>query len=223
MCCREIYGYPVIPEDPGSKPEKPLAFVYNNFVTQRTNAKWLDDLEGDGERRSQALEDLSAMILHGLTVALRGKISPASPNFRALADKVAQQTLMYAQEHLSDYNGKSAFTTWVYKLAVRQALLDLRLQQWQAASPASALPDIHPAMYNQLVQNESLLRFHQIMKEELTNNQQVAVRSMVMFRVPKEEVARHLGLELCDYFGMIHDARLRMKKRLQADGWLPLE
>ncbi len=192
-------------------------------MTQRTNAEWLNDLECDGERRSQALEDLRAMILYGLTIALRGKISPESPDFRPLADKAAQKTLSHVQEHLSDYNGESSFNTWVHKLAVRQALLDLRLQQWQAASPESALPNIHPGMYNQLVQDESLFRFHKIMKEELTENQRVAIRLMVMFRMPKEEVARHLGLELCDYFGMIHDARLRMKKRLQADGWLPLE
>lgn len=191
-------------------------------MAQRTNAEWLDDLECDSERRSQALADLRAMILEGLPHALRGKIAPDNPDFRTLADKVTQKTLIHVQEHLSDYNGKSAFSTWVHKLAVRQVLLDLRLQQWQAVSPEHALPNFPPGMYNKLAPDEPLHRIHQIMNEELTETQRLAIRSMVMFRMPKEEVARFLGMELCDYFGMIHDARLRMKRRLQADGWLPL-
>jgi hypothetical protein len=40
---------------------------------------------------------------------------------------------------------------------------------------------------------------------------------MVMFRMPKEEVMRLLLMERCDYFKMIHDARLRIKRRLQND------
>ena len=41
---------------------------------------------------------------------------------------------------------------------------------------------------------------------------------MVMFRMPKEEVMRLLKMERCDYFTMIHDARLKIKRRLQKDG-----
>jgi hypothetical protein len=40
---------------------------------------------------------------------------------------------------------------------------------------------------------------------------------MVMFRVPKEDVMIYLGMERCDYFEMIHNARLRIKQRLQID------
>ncbi|MBN1666057.1 MAG: hypothetical protein JW862_03185 [Anaerolineales bacterium] len=166
---------------------------------------------------------MRSMILEGLSLALRGKIPPEGPDSEILADNVAQKILIVVQEHLSDYNGKSAFTTWVHKLAVRQAFLDLRLQRWQAVAPERTLPGIPPGMYGKLAQDEPLHRFHQMMIEELTENQRLAIRSMVMFRMPKEEVARCLGMELCDYFGMIHDARLRMKRRLQADGWLPLE
>lgn len=192
-------------------------------MTQRTNAEWLDDLQCGGERQSQALADLRARILDSLPHALRGKVPPDSPDFRTLADKVAQKTLVYVHDHLSDYSGHSAVITWVLKFAVRQALLELRLQQWQAVAPERALPDVPPGMYDKLAQDKHLHRFHQMMSEELTENQRLAIRSMVMLRMPKEEVARYLGMQLCDYFGMIHDARLRMKRRLQADGWLPLE
>lgn len=197
--------------------------IYNYRVTQRINEEWLNDLQSGDDRRSQALDDLRAVILRGLPHALRGKISPDSPDFRTLAERVAQKIIVYVQDHLGDYAGHSAFTTWALKFAVRQALLELRLYQWQAVSHENNLPEIPPAMYEKLAQNESWQRVHQIFNEELTQNQRVAIRSMVMLRMPKEEVAQYLGMELCDYFKMIHNARLRLKRRLQADGWLPLE
>jgi RNA polymerase sigma-70 factor (ECF subfamily) len=197
--------------------------IYNYRVTQHTNEKWLNDLQDGGDLQSQALGDLRAVILRGLPHALSGKISPVSPDFRTLADRVAQKTLVYVQDHLGDYAENSAFTTWVLKFAVRQALLELRLYQWQAVTHVNTLPEIPPAMYEKLAQDGSWQRVHQIFKEELTQNQRVAIRSMVMLRMPKEEVAQYLGMELCDYFEMIHDARLRLKRRLKADGLLPLE
>lgn len=214
--------YLVIPEATGPSPEKAMAFEYNYFVNQRANEEWLNDLQCSDERRSQALADLSAIILESFPYALRGVSPPNSPDIKTLADMVAQKTLIHVQEHLSDYEGKSAFTTWVLKLAVHQTLLDLRMRQWRVVAPEHGLPDIPHDMYNELAQDKPLHRIHQIMNEELTENQRLAIRSMVMFRMPKEEVARFLGMELCDYFRMIHDARLRMKRRMQADGWLPL-
>ncbi|MDD2921035.1 MAG: hypothetical protein PHQ36_02015 [Anaerolineales bacterium] len=59
---------------------------------------------------------------------------------------------------------------------------------------------------------------HRVFKEELTDNQRIALRSMIMSRMPKEEVAQRLGMERQDYFKMIHDARLRLKRRLESDG-----
>lgn len=62
---------------------------------------------------------------------------------------------------------------------------------------------------------------HRVFKEELTDDQRTAIRAMIMSRVPKEEVAMSLGMKRCDYFKMIHDARLRLKHRLEADGFFP--
>jgi RNA polymerase sigma-70 factor (ECF subfamily) len=74
-------------------------------------------------------------------------------------------------------------------------------------------------MYTKLEMDEFLQYLHRILKEELTENQRIAIRAMIMSRVPKEEVAQRLGMKRHDYFKMIHDARLRLKRRFEADGW----
>jgi DNA-directed RNA polymerase specialized sigma24 family protein len=189
-------------------------------MTRRANDEWLIDLRSGDERQSMAVDDLRAAILQGLPYALKGKIELDNTGFRTFADSVAQKTLLYMPDHLNDYDGRCAFTTWVLKFAVHQALLELRLQRWQAASKGRTLPEITPELYEQLAQNESWQRFHQILEDELTQNQRTAIGLMMMLRMPKEEVARYLGMELRDYFKMIHDARLRLKRRLEADGLL---
>ncbi len=193
---------------------------YNYPMTRRANEEWLVDLRSEGERQSMAVKDLRATILQGLPYAMNGKIALDNPDFRTFADSIAQRTLKHIQDHLNDYDGRSAFTTWVLKFAVRQALLELRLQRWQTTAYKQTLPEIPPALHEQLAQNESLQRFHQILRDDLTPNQRTAIRLMMMLRMPKEEVAQYLGMDIYDYFKMIHDARLRLKRRLEADGWL---
>jgi RNA polymerase sigma-70 factor, ECF subfamily len=103
---------------------------------------------------------------------------------------------------------------------VRQALCEFRQQRWQSNSAGEGLQKISSKIYNLLERDEFMQYVYQVFKEELTENQRTALRAMIMLRVPKEEVMRSLGMERCDYFKMIHDARLRLKRRLERDGWL---
>ena len=42
------------------------------------------------------------------------------------AEELTQDTLMKAFEHLSSFNGKSSFSTWIYRIAYNTALSFLR-------------------------------------------------------------------------------------------------
>ena len=200
---------------------KTSQWTYNYGMARRTNDEWLIDLRSGDERQSMAVDDLRAAILQGLPYALKGKIALDNTDFRTFADSVAQKTLLHMQDHLNDYDGRCAFTTWVLKFAVHQALLELRLQRWHTTTNKQTFPEIPPALHEQLAQNDSLQRFHQILEDELTPNQRTAIGLMRMLRMPKEEVAQYLGMDFCDYFKMVHDARLQLKRRLEADGRFP--
>ncbi len=200
--------------------KKSLPIRYNYSMVQRDNDRWLDDLTACGNRQVQALEDLHAVIVDRLRCALLDKLIPGKHDLEGLIEAVSQKILLYVQENLNAYDHQSGFTTWVLKLAVRQVLLDIRQLSFHLFQSTDNFTKIPPDLKKILEDNESLHQLHSIFKEELSENQREAIRAMVMFKMPKEEVALKLGMERCDYFKMIHDARLRLKRRLEADGWL---
>ena len=100
----------------------------------RSNTDWLSDLRSSGPARAAALEELRGRILAALPRALSPWLTPADPRFEALAEETAQETLLRVLSHLDTFEGRSQFTTWVYKIAVRAALSELRRQKWRDVS-----------------------------------------------------------------------------------------
>jgi RNA polymerase sigma-70 factor (ECF subfamily) len=189
-------------------------------MEQRTNDEWLNDLRADGERRAQAVDDLRAILVQRLPQILSGRLSSENPDFDTYVTSLTEKTIAWVLEDLNSYKRHSGFITWVFKINLRQTLSELRRLRWQADLSRGDLPAMPSRMYTALANDEFMQYIHQVFRDELTDNQRFAIRSMIMVRMPKEEVAKRLNMERCDYFKMIHDARLRLKRRLEADGWL---
>ena len=103
-------------------------------MATRTNEAWLSDLRANNETRSMALEDLRAVIQKRLPYALSRWLSPDLPQFSSLVDEVTQETLLRVLDQLNTFEGRSQFTTWVHKIAVRIALTELRRKRWRDSS-----------------------------------------------------------------------------------------
>jgi RNA polymerase sigma-70 factor (ECF subfamily) len=204
-------------------------------MDKRTNEEWLADLRAGGDRQAQALEDLRAIILRGLPYAIAGRLDPNSPESEALTEEVVQETLVRVLEHLDSFEGRSQFTTWAHKIAVRAALTELRRARWrevplpememnEEGGDASyrELPDGQASPEEQVSQAEMMKRVNRIIMEELTEKQRQALMA-VMEGFPLEEAARRLGTNRNALYKMMHDARLRLKKRLEKDGLTPQE
>lgn len=199
-------------------------------MLKRTNDQWLTDLGTPGETRDAALADLREIILSGLPAALSGWISRDFSQYNGLAEEVAQETMLKVMSHLNTFEGRSQFTTWVYKIAVRIALTELRRSRWQEVSLESLVePEEGPAAPQllsdssgdpevQAVQVDLMARLQRMMKEELSDRQMLAMRLIAVHRLPMEEAARRLGSERNAIYKMMHDARLRLKRRLARDG-----
>jgi len=204
-------------------------------VTARANAQWLADLRSSGPPREAALADLRAVILSGLPYGLARWLSPADPQFDALAEDVIQETLLRVLSHLDTFEGRSQFTTWVHKIAVRVALTELRRRRWKDVSLDSLLEDrphdiAPPAMIDPAPdperateQADILARIQRIMREELTAKQRRAMTAMSVEGMPIEEVARRMKMNRNALYKLMHDARLRLKRRLLRDGLTPAD
>jgi RNA polymerase sigma-70 factor, ECF subfamily len=68
-----------------------------------------------------------------------------------------------------------------------------------------------------------LQRVQQIAAEELTARQRAAMYAINIEGVPMEEVARRMGTNRNALYKLLHDARLRLKHRLEREGLPPKE
>ncbi len=204
-------------------------------MSNRTNVEWLSDLRSAGAAQEAALADLHSVILGGLPYALADWLSPDDPQFAALAEQVAQETLIRVLDRLDSFEGRSQFTTWAHKIAVRLALTELRRHKWRDVSLESLMEDDTPRAAAGLMADmapgpeiaaeraDLLARVQRVMREELTDKQRMAMMAIVIQGLPLEEAARQLGMERNGLYKLMHDARVRLKRKLHDEGLLPEE
>jgi RNA polymerase sigma-70 factor (ECF subfamily) len=200
-------------------------------MTDRTNEEWIEDLKSDGPEKETALVDLRATIKTGLPYALSNYLSPDNPQFQPLTEEVTQETLLRVLDHLDTFEGRSKFTTWVQKIAVRIALTELRRRRWRDFSLDSLVEEneegisfpslmIDPAPNPDALtqQSDILQRVGRLIDEELTEKQRQAIVATMIEGVPLEEVARRMDMKRNALYKLLHDARLRLKNRLANEG-----
>lgn len=205
-----------------------------SIVPTRTNEQWLSDLSAPGPSRELALEELRALIASGLHYALTNWLSPDNPQFSTLTEEVTQETLLRVLGHLDTFEGRSQFTTWAHKIAVRVALTELRRRRWQDVSlegmereESETTPSFmaDPAPGPEAMAERGMMVGHvlQIMRQELSQKQLMAMTAVAVNGVPLEEVARRMGTERNALYKLLHDARLRLKKRMEREGMSVVE
>jgi RNA polymerase sigma-70 factor (ECF subfamily) len=202
-------------------------------MLKRTNEQWLQDLRATGAQRESALADLRQVILTGLPYALNKWLPTNDPRFAPLAEEVAQDTLLRVLDRLETFEGRSQFTTWVHKIALRIALTELRRKRWENVSleelvegeespPMGGLMMDHAFTPEEMVEGAAMMqRLQQILAEELTDKQRQAMLAVAIQGMPLEEVARRMGTNRNALYKLMHDTRLRLKRRLAQEGLTP--
>ncbi len=208
--------------------------LYNlPIMATRTNEAWLSDLRAEGEKRNAALEDLRSIIQKGLPYALSRWLSPTQPQFEALVEEVTQETLLRVLDQLGTFEGRSQFTTWVHKIAVRIALTELRRKRWRDSSldeltenedippPPGLLADSQAGPDVSAERTDMLERVRRVVEEELTDRQRQALVLLGLRDMPMEDAARKLKTNRNALYKLLHDARLRLRTRLALEDISP--
>src|SRR5574341_58869 len=204
--------------------------------TPRDNQAWLADLRASGEQRDSALVDLSATLRRILPGALARWLSPEAGQFDAFLEDIIQETLMRVLDRLESFEGRSQFTTWVYKIAIRISLNELRHRKWKEVSldgleegnepqemPSERFASSDPHPESALERKDAMELVKRIFEEELTPRQRAAMMAISVKGVPMEIVAHRMGTNRNALYKMMHDARLRLKGRLEREGLRPEE
>lgn len=204
-----------------------------SMASTRTNSEWIDDLKSDGLEMEEALKDLRSVIMRGLPYALSNWLSPSDPQFDDLIEEVAQETLLRVLSHMDTFEGRSKFTTWVQKIAVRLAITELRRKRWQDTSLDGLLEaegtsvgtrlmvDPSPSPELTTEQSELIDDVQRLIAEELTEKQRKALVAIRIHGMPMEEVAKRMDMSRNALYKLLHDARNKLKKRMEEEGLTP--
>ena len=196
-------------------------------MRERTNEQWLADLRGPNP--DEALEDLYDLLVRGLRAGLGGYGGGVDAN----AEDFAQEALIKITDNLDSFRGESRFTTWAQKIAMNVALTELKRRRWRDVSlqdlfawreTADRGPTDAQLTPEQLaIQNTVLGELRRIVDEELTDRQREAVVAVILEGMPISEVARRMGTNQNALYKLLHDARRKLKRRMEAAGHSPQE
>ena len=182
-----------------------------------------------GANPDEALADLYDLLVRGLRAALGSYGTGVDAN----VEDFAQEALIKITGNLGSFRGESRFTTWAQKIAMNVALTELKRRRWrdvslqdlvarrEAAARGPADPRLTPEQLT--FQNMVLRELHRIVDEELTDKQREAVVAVILEEMPISEVAKRMGTNQNALYKLLHDARRKLKRRMEVAGLSPHE
>jgi RNA polymerase sigma-70 factor (ECF subfamily) len=203
---------------------------------ERTNQEWVSLLATQDHRQEGALKDLRDLLLRAALFTLvthNQDIRELEESDRlALAEDCAQEALHAVLARLHDFRGESKFTTWVYKFGVNVALTRARKERWKSFS-LDALSEENDSqewmrwkgnlqiLDSEIpsLQNEVGVTIREAIRTELTGRQQQVLKLIAFDEVPMDVVVELMRTNRNAIYKLLHDARLKIKRKLAALGY----
>ena len=182
--------------------------------------------------QTEAVEDLLRYLRRGVIAYLRNRSDLnylADVELEQMSQDFAQEALLKIQANLDNFQGKSKFTTWAAKIAANHAISELRRAKWRDYSldaiteAGTSLQEILIPPSNQGYDPDTASErrlvwdtIDDVINHELTDRQRQVLVAVRVENVPIAEVARLLDTNANNIYKLLHDARLKLKRRLQA-------
>jgi RNA polymerase sigma-70 factor (ECF subfamily) len=200
-----------------------------DVMPQPSDEDWMTDLTDDGPAGQQSLARLRDVLLRATrhqVWRLRDLLPGAGAgDLEDLAQQAANDALVAVLRQLDTFEGRSRFTTWVYKFGVLHAGVAVRRQAWRHREvplpDTLTLVDSSPAPA-EVSEASSLARaVHAAIASELTPHQRRVVLALLVEEVPIDVLAERLGSTRNALYKTLHDARRRLRVALTDNGYLP--
>ena len=198
-------------------------------MRKRTNDEWLVELLG--RDKDLAITDLRNNLVKGLRYAL---VDHIQSDLDAHVEDFAQDAITKVLDNLHTFRGESQFITWAQKIAIRVAFSELRRKRWKDISLEDILTrdddgdytptymsDPAPPPESHTTQIMLMNTVIELINHDLTERQRQAMMAVIVGGMPLEEVARRMGTNRNALYKLIHDARMRLKNKLEEKGLSP--
>jgi RNA polymerase sigma-70 factor (ECF subfamily) len=196
---------------------------------------WLDALRATGVERAQALDRLHDLLLRAARAEAnrRSHLYPeiAGVELDDLCRQAADDAVVAVTAKLDEYRAASRFTTWAYAFAIFEVSVRLRRHAWRRGDIPTADDD---ATWDRLAERErtagtrvesaELLRaLRRAIDEELTARQRQVFVAVALNDVEIDAVADQLSSTRGAIYKVLHDARRKLRRRLEREGHLDEE
>jgi RNA polymerase sigma-70 factor, ECF subfamily len=206
-----------------------LAHVHGPDVESRG---WVRALSGTGPQREDAIERLHALIMRtarfDVARRLRASAGGGRGDLEDLAMEAANDALVAIMSKLHTYRGDSRFTTWAYKFALLEAGVKVRRRPWhgrevplEADGWAQLRDHERPSPADQAEVSELIHAVRDAMSEVLTPHQCAVLVAITLNGVPIDVLAERQDTTRGALYKTLHDARCKLRVRLEKDGLTP--
>lgn len=195
-----------------------------------SNRDWIEYLSPPPDE--EAIEVLRNRLVLGLRSSLYKYVKRDLNDF---VEDIAQDSILKILKKQDTFRGESKFTTWAMKIAIREAYSELRKKRYKDISLeeySSYDPDEKEAVEiehdqagpDQLAHESMVIRkVKKIMEEELTEKQQKVIQHLMIDQLPMTVVAEMMDSNRNAIYKLVHDARLKLKTRMELEGFDPEE
>jgi RNA polymerase sigma-70 factor, ECF subfamily len=193
------------------------------------DAGLVDALGGDGEAvaRHAAMAQLHVMLLRAArhqVWRMRGMLPGAGPGqLEELAQQSADEAMVSVLAKLPTFEGRSRFSTWVYKFAILQTSVEVRRQSWRGREVSlpdgAVVRDRSPSVEEWSEAADVGRAVRAAIATALTPHQRRILLAVVVEEVPIDVLAERLGTNRNALYKTVHDARARLREVLVATGY----
>jgi RNA polymerase sigma-70 factor, ECF subfamily len=190
--------------------------------------RWLEHLCAAGPEREEAIARLHELLLRAARFEVsrrRGALPHMDwSELEDIAVQSADDALVAVLGKLDQFRGQSRFTTWAYKFALLEAAVKMRRRPWQGRElpldPESwpTAVDTRFGPQAEAEQRELLDAVRRLMETELTSHQREVLVAVALNDIPIDVLAERLGTTRGALYKTIHDARRKLRQKLEADG-----
>lgn len=188
-----------------------------------TDAELYLALVSVGQPREEAISQLRDLLYRGVSKSLRGRYLKSFS-----AEDIVQEALIKILGSLGQFHGKSKFATWSMAIAIRIGISELRRKYHseQSFDFFSSEETVHFEVTTEhdfrpesIQERDKLLQdFQDLINHSLTEKQRVVIRAYLS-DFSTDGIANAIGLNRNAVYKLLHDARVSLKKGLEASGY----
>lgn len=190
---------------------------------------WVEMLSGPpGAGHDDALRRLHQLLLraarHQVSQMYRRMPLVGGVRVDELINQAADEAMVAVLRNLSNFEGRSSFSTWAYKFGILHAAVEVRRNMWRHRDVTlEGLPDppsagTSPELFSEARDLSDAVS--DAIDRVLSAHQRQVVIALLVDEVPIDVLADRLGTTRNALYKTVHDARTRLRRHLTSIGYL---